>query len=162
LAERGTDVLLLAEHFLRRACADYGLAPKTLTADARSVLLAHAWPGNVRELANTMERVALLADTSVVDSATLRLPEASVIEAKPPADRGRSPPLREALGSVERVHLIDALSETRWNIARAAARLGIPRGTLRYRIEKLGLRPGPSREPDSVREPSSSRESMVA
>src|SRR5262249_32569931 len=143
LAERGPDVLLLAEHFLRRACADYGLAPKTLTADARAALLAHAWPGNVRELANTMERVALLAHTSVLDSATLGLPETSVIETRPPADHRPSPPLRETLGSVERAHLIEALSEARWNIARAAARLGMPRGTLRYRIEKLGLRPSP-------------------
>ncbi len=52
------------------------------------------------------------------------------------------------MGAVEREHLVEALDETDWNIARAAARLQIPRGTLRYRIEKLGLRrsaPGPAR-----------------
>src|SRR5262245_52087466 len=54
LAARGSDILLLAEHFLARACADYGLRPKALTPEARSALLAYGWPGNVRELANVM------------------------------------------------------------------------------------------------------------
>src|SRR5262245_5650000 len=40
LRERGEDILLLADHFLARACADYGLEPKTLTPDARAALLA--------------------------------------------------------------------------------------------------------------------------
>src|SRR5215471_5521925 len=48
LRERGGDILGLAEHFLRRACEDYGLPLKTLTGDARKALLAHPWPGHVR------------------------------------------------------------------------------------------------------------------
>ena len=60
LRERGEDILRLAEHFLRRACEDYGLPPKTLTGEARATLLGYPWPGNVRELGNVMERVALL------------------------------------------------------------------------------------------------------
>src|SRR5262249_12594524 len=50
LAERGPDILLLAQHFLGRACADYGQAAKTLTPDARAAVLAYTWPGNIREL----------------------------------------------------------------------------------------------------------------
>ena len=146
LAERGPDILVLAEHFLRRACADYGLAPKTLTPDARTALLAYAWPGNVRELVNTMERVTLLADSVLVTATALGLPATPPIEKSLSAERRP----REAMGNVERAHLIDALSETRWNIARAAARLGMPRGTLRYRIEKLGLRPDPAREHEAA------------
>src|SRR5213594_524032 len=61
LRERRGDILLLAEHYLGRACADYGVSSKTLADDARTVLLAYPWPGNVRELANLMERVALLS-----------------------------------------------------------------------------------------------------
>src|SRR5262249_26698247 len=60
LRERSRDVLLLAEHFLARACADYGLPPKRFDLSAQARLLAYSWPGNIRELANTMERVALL------------------------------------------------------------------------------------------------------
>ena len=56
LRERGNDVILLAEHFLARHCAEYGLPAKALSPDARAALLAHPWRGNVRELTNTMER----------------------------------------------------------------------------------------------------------
>ena len=45
LRERGDDVLLLAEHFLARACVDYGRPPKVLSEDARTALRAHDWPG---------------------------------------------------------------------------------------------------------------------
>ena len=50
LRARGHDVLLLAERFLARACAEYGLSPKRLDAEARARLLAYEWPGNIREL----------------------------------------------------------------------------------------------------------------
>ena len=140
LAERGPDILLLAEHFLGRACTDYGLAPKTLTPDARSALLAYSWPGNIRELANVMERAVLLTETPLVTVGVLGLPSASGLPDTTPEAHERARPLRDVLGTVERDHLIEALRETEWNIARAAARLRIPRGTLRYRIEKLGLR----------------------
>ena len=73
LRERQGDILLLAEHFLGRACADYGLLPKTLAADARAALVAYRWPGNIRELINTMERVALLTEASVVTADVLGL-----------------------------------------------------------------------------------------
>ena len=50
LRERGLDVLILAEHLLARACADYGLAERTFSPDARDALAGYSWPGNVREL----------------------------------------------------------------------------------------------------------------
>ncbi len=151
LRERGEDVLLLAEHFLARACADYELPAKRLSADARAALLAYPWPGNVRELANVVERVTLLSDARDVTADTLGL---SAAPAEPPGEpeRGEAPvPLDEAMGSLERERLLEALHQTNWNISRAAARLAMPRNTLRYRIEKHGLRrsvvaaPPPSR-----------------
>jgi DNA-binding NtrC family response regulator len=148
LAERGPDILLLAQHFLARACADYGLAPKTLTPDARAALLAYPWPGNIRELANVMERAALLTKTPLMTAEALGLPATPGLAGTAPEPRARPRPLRDARGAVEREYLIEALDETHWNIARAAARLQIPRGTLRYRIEKLGLQrsePSPPR-----------------
>src|SRR5262245_54860301 len=124
LAERGTDILVLAEHFLERACADYGLPRKRLAPDARDVLRAYAWPGNIRELANVLERAVLLTDAPLVTADALGLPV-----------RPRSS--RDAKGTLERAQLLEALDETQWNIVQAAARLQIPRGTLRYRTEKL-------------------------
>ena len=81
LRERGSDILLLAEHFLTRACADYELPPKRLSEEARGALLGYAWPGNVRELANVMERVALLSEAAEVTAEALRLPGST---ARPP------------------------------------------------------------------------------
>lgn len=150
LRERGQDILLLAEHSLSRACADYGLPPKVLTPDARAALLAYRWPGNIRELSNVMERVALLLEEPLVTTEMLGLPlvlspvkgEASVVE--PHAALRDRPaeaiPLREAVGSVEHDHLLEVLQQTHWNISRTAERLGISRNTLRSRIEKHGLR----------------------
>src|SRR5437773_2608349 len=73
LRSRGDDILLLAEHYLERACADYSVSAKTLLADARAALRAYPWPGNVRELANLMERVALLSSDPEVTADALGL-----------------------------------------------------------------------------------------
>ncbi len=131
LRERGADVVNLAEHFLARACEDYGLALKTLTPGARTALNEYAWPGNVRELANVMERAALLADARTLEASHLGLPSmpalAPAADARGPEDPG------------ERVRLQEVLRTTGWNISRAAERLGIPRNTLRYRLERHGL-----------------------
>jgi len=61
LRERGEDVILLAEAFLARFSAQYGLQFPSLDAESRRTLLAHAWPGNVRELRNAIERAVLLS-----------------------------------------------------------------------------------------------------
>jgi tetratricopeptide (TPR) repeat protein/MoxR-like ATPase len=143
LRERGRDIVLLAEHFLARAGADYGLLPKTLGPDARAALQAYLWPGNIRELNNVMERVALLAEEPVVTAAMLGLTEGSERRARPRASEP-APAAEDPVARLERERdeLIDALRETDWNISRAAGRLGVPRNTLRYRIEKHGLKPG--------------------
>ena len=152
LRERQHDVVMLAEHFLARACADYGLPAKTLAPDARAALVAYRWPGNVRELINTMERVALLAEAPVVTADILGLsdqgPGPAATDAAPEAAAPRT--LGAVVDDAERAHVQEALEATGWNITRAAARLGISRNTIRYRMEKHGLRPGapaPSRRP---------------
>src|SRR5262245_53453604 len=142
LRDRGEDVVLLAEHYLARACADYDLRPRTLTPEARAALLGYRWPGNVRELANAMERAALLGDGERVTMERMGLvstpAEAGAVPAPAPSARR----LGEAVDAVERDQLVSALGETAWNITRAASLLGISRDTLRYRIAKHGLRPG--------------------
>ena len=138
LRERGDDVLLLAEHFLAEACLDYSLPLRPLTADARAALMAHPWPGNVRELANAMERVALLTDVPAVTAEVLGLarpaPAGGLVDGL--AERRA---IAQAEAENERAHLVDALRTERWNLTRAADRLGLPRNTLRYRMEKHGL-----------------------
>ena len=155
LRQRGADITRLAEHFLARACADYGLPAKSLTAEAQAALAGYPWPGNLRELANVMERVALLSEASRVTREMLGLPAVQPLErpvrpVRPirepgaPADDPRGTP-PDAPRSAERDRLLGALQAVGWNISRAAARLGISRNTLRYRLEKYRLQPpGPA------------------
>jgi DNA-binding NtrC family response regulator len=152
LAERRPDLFLLAEHFLARACADYGVASKTLTPEARAALCAHPWPGNIRELANVMERVALLVDASTVTVESLQLPPAPVRPLVPPPPEPvpiLSSPRQRRRGP-DRAALLAAFEATRGNVAQTAAHLGMPRGTLRYQLDRLGLQPRtPGARPDS-------------
>jgi DNA-binding NtrC family response regulator len=106
LRDRGDDIELLAEHFLGRAGADYGLPPKRLDASARAALRAHAWPGNVRELANLMERSALLSDGDVITAEVLRL------EARDGVPPAVAVPLEREVTSVERARIVDELERT--------------------------------------------------
>jgi len=153
LRARGGDILMLAEHYLGRACADYGVSAKTLAADAQAALSAYAWPGNVRELANLMERVALLSSDPAVTAEALGLTPVTPTKAALTATRSGGPP--SSLDDAVRDRVIDVLAETGWNISRTAALLGISRNTLRARIEKYGLRPGeaPAPPPRSERRP---------
>ncbi|HSF02002.1 MAG TPA: sigma 54-interacting transcriptional regulator, partial [Solirubrobacterales bacterium] len=135
LRDRGADILALAEHFLARASADYGLPPRVLTAEARSVLSSYRWPGNVRELANAMERVALLSDTEAIGAPMLGFLGEG-------AD-GASDRASESTGSLDdavRTRIEVALRATGGNIRRTAAALGISRNTLRARMDRYGLR----------------------
>jgi DNA-binding NtrC family response regulator/tetratricopeptide (TPR) repeat protein len=135
LRTRGPDILILAEHFLARACADYGLSPRALTPGARAALVAHPWPGNVRELANAMERVALFLDGDEITAAMLDFltpgePDRAVV------DPARDQSLEDAL----RARIETALRTSGGNIRRTAAALGISRNTLRARMDRYGLR----------------------
>jgi transcriptional regulator with AAA-type ATPase domain/tetratricopeptide (TPR) repeat protein len=135
LRERGDDIVRLAGHFLARACEDYGLPTKTLTAEADAALRSHAWPGNVRELANVMERAALLGEGRLVTPQALGLPRAAAVR----ADSRVPGPAPAGEADAEREQLLEALQQEGGNISRAAARLGVPRNTLRYRLDRLKL-----------------------
>jgi len=139
LRAREGDILLLADHFLARACAEYRLSPKVLAADAQAAMLAYHWPGNVRELANMLERVVLLSgEDTVISGGLLALPPAPAA-LNPRSAAPKPPSVRSLVESFERERLLEALQGARGNITGAAARLGLPRNTLRYRMIKLGI-----------------------
>jgi adenylate cyclase len=140
LRERGSDITVLAEHFLSQRCAECGVPPKRLTPEARAALQAYDWPGNVRELANVMERVAVLVEGASVTARDLGLQARVAAQRSLPAPREGDRSLREHVGEFERSQLIAALESSQGNLSRAATLLGIPRNTLRYRLERHGLR----------------------
>jgi DNA-binding NtrC family response regulator/TolB-like protein len=143
LRDRGDDIVLLAEHFLDRACSDYATPPKRLAPNARSFLLSYGWPGNVRELANVAERIALLVDDDTVGVAALAPLFAGVAPVEPAADEGRPQgSLRDAIDAHERTRLLTAMAAADGKIARAAKLLQLPRNTLRYRLARHGFLKG--------------------
>jgi DNA-binding NtrC family response regulator len=136
LCERGCDILRLADHFLARATADYGLPARTLAPDARDLLLAYHWPGNVRELGNVLERAALLSAGDEITAAMLKLPAGN--SAVP--TETRTPSVPGSLDDAMRARIEASLRASGGRIRQAAVALGISRNTLRARMDKYGLR----------------------
>ena len=139
LREREGDILLLAQHYLASACAEYGLPAKALSADARERLTGYSWPGNVRELGNVIERAALLADGSTVAARHLELREEPPLAASPSRSREAAGAGGISMDDAMREHLRSTLERTGWNQTRASALLGLNRDQIRYRIEKFHL-----------------------
>jgi DNA-binding NtrC family response regulator/predicted ATPase len=147
LRERSADILPLAERFLREACAEAGLAPKTLAPEARAALLAYGWPGNIRELKNVVTRAALLGEAAELPRAALQLGSPSApVAGRPTADPTDGTAEPDAGGELDGARIAEVLRETGWNVSRAAARLGLSRSALRYRIDRHGLTPERSGE----------------
>jgi two-component system, NtrC family, response regulator AtoC len=135
LRERGEDVLLLAEEFLRRFSAKYGRQVRRIDAPARDALMAYSWPGNVRELSHVIERAVLWSQGDALEAEHL-----SLIEPEPARPSGTElPPAGVDLAQWERSVIEQALREAGGNQTKAAHRLGISRDTLRYRIKKFGI-----------------------
>ena len=144
LRERGADILLLAERFLGRFSTQYGLPKKMLAADAKAAIMSHPWPGNVRELINLIERVVLLSDDRIVTADLLELSSCLQPNGSPPlATPTQEIParLRRFGRIVDRGRLVQMLLEADWNLSLTAARLGVPRNTLRYWMVKLDVHP---------------------
>ncbi len=146
LRSRGTDVLLLARHFLDTHGRRYGKHNLRFNEAAEQVLMQYSWPGNVRELRNMLEQTVLLAATDVITPAQLALcPSLTADSACERHFEGVGKPCMSlpkndaALGEAERALVIRTLERTGWNVSRSAKILGLTRDMMRYRIEKMGL-----------------------
>lgn len=135
LRERAGDAVLLARHFCQGFAQRYRRGEMQLSAAAEAAIAAHRWPGNVRELRNMLEQAVLLASGATIEVQDLMLPHAQVAGAATTGDASGS-----SLDRMEREALLKALSESDHNVSQAARSLGISRDTLRYRMEKHGLR----------------------
>src|SRR4029434_4618059 len=144
LRERGEDVLLVADAFIRTIPPPWGKADVTLSRDARDLLCRHPWPGNIRELQNAIERGLITCEGALVTAAHLAisLPSERTILRQQPE------PVRPAASSVdlhelERKAIIDALQRTHGHKARAAALLGLTRFQLYSRLKRYGIEVSP-------------------
>ena len=143
LRERGDDVPLLADHFLKMFRPALNKNVDRLAPAARSKLLSHTWPGNVRELRNVMERALILERTREIQPSSLpdfqveaRLQKAPLLQPTPDES------LDDALARLERELITQALEQYDFNLTRAAERLKLTRHSLRYRMQRLNMNVG--------------------
>ncbi len=143
LRERGDDVMIFAEHFLKRFADEMGKPVKRLSDEAVSVIKAHTWPGNIRELENAIERAVILCDGDTIRPEHLMIAPLRNEEnvAKPlTADSLMSElPVVASLREVECAHIRRVLQYKGWNQSAAAQVLGIDRKTLRNKIKEFKL-----------------------
>lgn len=133
LRERGDDVALLAEEFVRRACRRRDEPIVHIAPEVLDVLCGYDWPGNVRELRNVIETMLLLRED---DRLTLDdVPD----ELRARVDAGGAAPPVGDLRRSERDAVCDALGAADGNISVAARRLGVARSTLYRKIKTYGL-----------------------
>ncbi|MFN7962798.1 MAG: sigma 54-interacting transcriptional regulator [Thermoanaerobaculia bacterium] len=138
LRERREDIEPLARHFVEEACRELGRPPLEVGPRALAELAARPWPGNVRELRNALQRLVVLSprDFLILPSEI----DAPPLEPAVPLHRGEAAgfvPL--SLSELEREHIRCTLEHTGGNQSEASRLLGLPRGTLRWRMAKLGL-----------------------
>jgi DNA-binding NtrC family response regulator len=136
LRERPTEIMLLAEVFARRFAQICGSPPPRISSEAARVLMGHRWPGNVRQLRNAIEHAVVMADAGVV--LPEHLPESLKGRAGRPGSAGGA--LQAQIEDLERERLRQALESENWNQTRAAARLGISRRALIYKMGKYALK----------------------
>ncbi len=132
LRGRREDIPALVEHFVEIYARRMGKQIEHIPPETMSALTSYQWPGNIRELQNFIERSVILTSGNVLH---------------PPLASLKSAPEAESLGAItledaERDHIRKTLEQTRWVVAGpngAAARLGIKRSTLYFRMQKLGI-----------------------
>jgi DNA-binding NtrC family response regulator len=145
LRERGGDVRLLADHFLKQFNVMLNKSIGAVTPAALRLLQEHHWPGNVRELRNVMERAVILETGAEIRPTSLpdfHL-ETGLRKAGQPTGGAPSPAagvsLEEAVLQYERELVLRTLGQHHYNLAKTADQLKITRHALRYRINRLNI-----------------------
>jgi len=134
LRKRPEDIPLLVRHFVQRFATKVGKTIDMISSDTMEALRRYPWPGNIRELENVIERAVVLSRGPV-----LRIAHHDLSSRIAPGQNTDRP---QTLEEVERNHILTILKETRWLLSGpdgAAARLGLNRSTLYFRMKKLGI-----------------------
>jgi Nif-specific regulatory protein len=135
LRERGSDVILLADHFVARAGADAARDIKRISTAALNMMMAYHWPGNVRELENVIERSVILSEDGVIHAYDLPPSLQTPSESGTVLGCG----LDAKLEAVEYEMIIEALKQHKGNTTEAAKELGITRRVLGLRMARHGI-----------------------
>ncbi|RJP18603.1 MAG: sigma-54-dependent Fis family transcriptional regulator [Candidatus Abyssobacteria bacterium SURF_5] len=141
LRERREDIPRLAQFFIEKFNYEFKKSVQGISSEALQLLSVYPWPGNIRELKNVIERILILETGDYIDIDDLP-PEISQYVEGPrrSAVAEKFPMTGLSLEEVEKELISKALSMAAGNQTRAAELLGISRDTLRYRLQKFGLK----------------------
>ena len=130
LSERGSDLFLFADLFIRHANEELNRTVEGFDSEAAELLASHSWPGNLRELNNVVKRAVLLTRGNKITTAELTQAMGQI---------RTDNVLQLHDEDTERQRIITALQQTNGNKAKAARILGVDRKTIYNKIEKLGI-----------------------
>jgi len=133
LRDRRGDIPLLIRHFVQKCAARLNKRIDFIPDEAVEAMMHWRWPGNIRELENFIERSVILSEDNRLNAPLAELRQDSA---------RRSPDLELTLRDLERDHIIEILRQTRGVLSGpkgAAARLGLKRTTLQYKMQKMGI-----------------------
>jgi len=138
LRERGSDIVTLVDHFIRKYGTAAGFPVRGISKPALKILMNYSWPGNVRQLESVVERGILMAESSLIEPEDL---PAEVHEERGPGGKlpFEFPHEGISMEELERELIIKAMDRAGWIIAKAAPLLGMSYKTLQYRLEKFGI-----------------------
>ncbi len=140
LRERGDDVILLAQDFLKRFGKQNGRENLSFEPQALKAIAGYPWPGNVRELQNRIQRAVIMADSRRINCEDLEIASASGNREAPASSADLSGGgLKEARETLERELVSQALERNDRNISAAAKELGVSRPTFYELMNKLGI-----------------------
>jgi DNA-binding NtrC family response regulator len=152
LRERGDDIVLLAEYFLKQFGVSMNKVTRAISRPAKQKLLSHHWPGNVRELRNVMERALILEKLPEVQPASL--PDFQLESRLHKNDGGLKPAPGESLDDImtrmERELISSILERNHYSLTRSAEQLKISRHALRYRMQRLNISTPEGEEDTSI------------
>lgn len=141
LRDRGGDVLILADFFLKKFNRAMGKQIEGFSDETKKVLESHHWPGNIRELRNAIERCVILESKPEIQVASLpdfklearlRKSDHSAVES--------DLPLEDQVANFERECILNALAEHQYSLNQSAEALKISRHSLRYRMHRLNIK----------------------
>ena len=153
LRERPDDIEYLTDNFIDHFNAVYGKHVKGISEELREFFLEYSWDGNVRELKHVLEAMITMTNSEILD-----IKDIPVYLSGKHKSKGRKKPeplkgdsklvidleqggmnLREAVDRLERELIVRVLGECGGNKTKAGEILGIPRQTLKYKMDRLGI-----------------------
>lgn len=149
IRDRKEDIPVYTEYFLKRFNSKYGKEIKGLTPSLQQTMLKYWWPGNVRELRHVMESMVSLSEANELSNKNLPIYMKEILDSIVTQDTEESIneaveiskiPLKYLLENTEKEHITKILRYCNGNITSAADILDMPRQTLKFRMDKLGIK----------------------